>query len=177
MRPAHPTRSAPRWVAAALTAGLWLAGCTGLGPGAPSAPRVLTSAQAAFEQRYIDQAERHAAAGEWAEAIWCGEVLTALRPDVARHAEQLAQARRQRDAQASELARSARLAQQRGALEEATQRYLSLLALRPDDGPAADALRAIERERVRQEHLGRQGPRAAPPRGVSPRKPGLSSAP
>jgi tetratricopeptide (TPR) repeat protein len=137
----------------------WLAGCANTGDTASPPFMRPAAALTAFEQRHLTLARLESAEGDLAEAAYHWEVLTVLRPDQADYEEQLAQARAQIERKAAELTRLARQAQQKGALEEATQRYLSVLALQPDDKAAAQALRAIERERVKRDQLGRYSSR------------------
>lgn len=164
----HPPLLSLRLAQVVATAVLaaWLAGCANVPDG--GAPFMRPTAQVAFEKQHLAQAKRHLAEGELAQAAFHWEVLAVLRPDVPGYAEQLAQARAQIEKNAAELLRSARLAQQKGALEEATQRYLSVLALAPEDAAitqaAAQALRAIERDRVKREQLGKYSARQLQPR-------------
>ena len=83
------------------------------------------------------------------------EVLTVLRPDAAEYRERLAESRKQADAAVAERLQRGAAARQRGELDAATQQYLAALALQPDQPQAADALRAIERERNKRNFLGK----------------------
>lgn len=159
---AWPLRAAPGGRAAlgalCLAAAL-LAGCAHVDdtPGAPFIGR--PAAQAAFEQRHATEARQEAAQGDLAEAAFHWEVLTVLRPDMPEYEEKLAQTRAQIERRADELSKAARQAQQKGALEEAMQRWLAVLALQPDDKAAAQALRQVERERVKRDQLGKYSSR------------------
>ncbi len=117
----------------------------------------LTAGQPAtpFEQQQLVQARAQAAQGHLAEAATHWEVLSVLRPNEPSYARQLAQVRAQIEREASTELAAARAARQRGAIDEASQHDLAVLALQPDNEAAADALRAIEREHNKREHLGR----------------------
>lgn len=134
-------------------AGLLLNACTSAPPSASSPRSALP--RSAFEQQQLAQARAQAAQGHLAEAATHWEILSVLRPDETGYAQQLAQLRLQMDRQAANELAAAKAARQRGAIDEASQRYLAVLALRPEDEAAADALRAIEREHNKREHLGR----------------------
>lgn len=119
-----------------------------------SAGASATSA-AGFEQQYRERASSAQRQGRLADAAIAWEVLTVLRPDSRDYRDALADTRRQISAAAAERLARAAQAQRRGDLDAAIQGYLSVLALQPDSNPAADALRSIERERVRRQQLGR----------------------
>lgn len=108
-----------------------------------------------FEQQQLSQARAQAAQGHLAEAATHWEVLSVLRPNEPGYARQLALVRTQIERETSVELAAARAARQRGAIDEASQHYLAVLALQPDNEAAADALRAIEREHNKREHLGR----------------------
>jgi hypothetical protein len=131
-----------------------LAACTSV-PTQPGTQPLKGAPQSAFEQQELDRANLHTRQGHLAEAAQSWEVLTVLRPDVPAYAERLANTRAQMPRAAAELAANARQAQKRGALDEAAQLYLAQLAIQPGDGAAADALRAIERERNKRDFLGK----------------------
>ncbi len=109
----------------------------------------------AFEQQYRDRAASAQREGHLADAAIAWEVLTVLRPDAAEYRDALAETRRQIDVSVAERLPRAAAAQRRGDLETATQLYLSVLALQPNSSTAADALRSMERERVKRQQLGR----------------------
>jgi tetratricopeptide (TPR) repeat protein len=132
-----------------------------------SGSRHYSKAAQNFEQQLLERARRHTSQGMLAEASTEWELLTLLRPDQATYASNLTQARAQIEQRATELGRAARQAQQKGALDEAAQRYLALLAIKPADTTAADALRTIERERVKREVLGRYARQTIPARAAS----------
>ena len=116
----------------------------------PSAPPV-----SAFEARQRDRAQQLSRQGRLADAAVAWEVLTVLRPDTGEYRERLSDMRRQIDAALNDRLQRATQAQRRGDAEAAVQQYLAVLALQPDHAQAADALRAIERERNRRNFLGK----------------------
>lgn len=133
--------------------GLLLSACTSAPPSASSPHTALP--RSAFEQQQLALARAQAAQGHLAEAATHWDILSVLRPDEPSYAQQLAQLRAQIERQAAKELGEAKAARQRGAIDEASQHYLAVLALRPDDEAAADGLRAIEREHNKREHLGR----------------------
>lgn len=133
--------------------GLNLSGCSSRPPTDHRMQAV--SPDPVFEQQEVARARQHELQGHLAEAATSWEVLAVLRPDVPAYAAQLAETRARIAQQVKELLPAARQAQQRSAWDEAASRYLALLALQPDDTATADALRAIERERNKRDHLGR----------------------
>jgi tetratricopeptide (TPR) repeat protein len=136
-----------------------LAGCAAprLPPGATpdAATGASTAASSAFEQQYQDRASTAQRQGRLADAAVAWEVLTVLRPESREYRDALAETRRQINVAVAERLPRAAQAQRRGDLDSATQAYLGVLALQPDSLPAADALRSIERERVKRQQLGR----------------------
>jgi tetratricopeptide (TPR) repeat protein len=147
-----------KWVAATVCVAA-LAGCAAPAPTPGAAASVATSAPAtstsSFEQQYRDRASSAQRQGHLADAAIAWEVLTVLRPDSREYRDALVDTRRQIGAAVAERLPRAAQAQRRGDLEAATQGYLAVLALQPDSTPAADALRSIERERVKRQQLGR----------------------
>jgi tetratricopeptide (TPR) repeat protein len=157
-RPRTPSAWRPAAMAAALACAVigltLLSACTSTPTGSAN-KAAAGSPNTAFEQQELDRANLLTRQGKLAEAALSWEVLTVLRPDVPRYADRLHQVRDQIERSATELANNARQAQRRGALDEAAQRYLALLAIKPDDSAAAEALRGIERERIKRDSLGR----------------------
>jgi hypothetical protein len=111
------------------------------GPAPPAPP---------FEQRWYENAVQQLHHGQLAEAALSFEILTVLRPDDASYRNHLAQTRRLIDARVAELLRRGSQASRRGAIDVAEKHYLAVLALQPDHGGAAEALRNLERERNRR---------------------------
>ena len=144
--------------AAILCAGI-LAGCATPRPdptqSTTSSAGASAASDAGFEQQYRERASTAQRQGRLADAAIAWEVLTVLRPDSRDYRDALADTRRQISAAVAERLSRAAQAQRRGDLDTATQGYLAVLALQPDSTPAADALRSIERERVRRQQLGR----------------------
>jgi hypothetical protein len=117
----------------------------------------LNPALPAFEARQREAADSATQRGRWAEAIWALDVLQALNPNDATLKARRAQAEESVKLAASERRQQATLAQQRGDGEAATRLHLEVLSLQPTPGlqaEAAEALRALERERVARQHLG-----------------------
>lgn len=108
-----------------------------------------------FERKQRERALWLTRQGRLAEAAVAWEVLTVLRPDVADYRERLAETRRQADAAVAERLPRAVQAQKRGELDAASQQYLAILTLQPEQPQAAEGLRAIERERNRRNYLGK----------------------
>lgn len=109
----------------------------------------------AFERQWLERANTAARQGQYAEAAWAWEVLTTLRPASSEYREAAASLRRQTDVVVSDRMQRAVQAQRKGDVDGAVQQYLAALAAQPDHLPAAEALRAIERERVKRQQLGR----------------------
>ncbi len=108
-----------------------------------------------FEHAQRERALAAARQGHWAEVALAWELLTVLRPGSAEYRERLAETQARIEALVSERLPRAALAAQRGDLDAAMQHYLAIVALQPGHGAAADALRALERERNRKLYLGR----------------------
>ena len=147
-----------KWLVATVCVGV-LSGCAS-SPPTPGGANTAVNGSAmasvsAFEQHYRDRASSAQRQGRLADAAIAWEVLAVLRPESREYREALADTRRQIDAAVAERLPRAAQAQRRGDLDAATQGYLAVLALQPDSVPAADALRSIERERVKRQQLGR----------------------
>jgi tetratricopeptide (TPR) repeat protein len=113
------------------------------------------SPQSVFEQQQRERALGFARQRRLSDAALAWEVLTVLRPDVVEYGDRLADTQRQIDAAVAErLPRAAQTAQ-RGDVDAAAQQYLAVLALQPRNEAAADALRALERERNKRNYLGK----------------------
>lgn len=110
---------------------------------------------AAFERTQQERAVKLVQEGRLAEAAGVWEVLALLRPDAAEYRDRLEQTRTRIDSEAAEHWRKAELARRRGELDNAQSQYLQVLQLQPEHVAAADALRAIEKERNRRSYLGR----------------------
>ena len=113
------------------------------------------SLQTPFEQRQLERAVMLAQQKWLADAALAWEVLVVLRPDVPDYRERLAEIRRQIDSAVAERLPRGASAAQRGDIDYATRQYLAILALQPHNALAADALRALERERNKRQYLGR----------------------
>jgi tetratricopeptide (TPR) repeat protein len=148
-----------------------LAGCAAPLPTTGVTAGASTASPSAFEQQYRERASSAQRQGHLADAAIAWEVLTVLRPESREYREALADTRRQIDAAVAERLPRAAQAQRRGDLDGATQGYLAVLALQPDSAPAADALRSIERERVKRQQLGRLSRLALMRRGTETMSP------
>jgi tetratricopeptide (TPR) repeat protein len=118
-------------------------------------PAQAQSPNRAFERKQRERAQLLARQGRLGEAVLAWEVVTVLRPDAVEYRERLAELRRQLEAATAERLQRGAAALQRGELDAATQQYLAVLALQPDQAQAAEALRAIERERNKRNFLGK----------------------
>ncbi|MCW7539774.1 hypothetical protein OOT46_18220 [Aquabacterium sp. A7-Y] len=144
----------------ALAAAGW--GCTTPPAGGPEAeperatlPPVQADRHAAYEAQLRQRAQAATRQRRLAEAALNWELLTLLRPDVEAYNDRLAETRRQIRGAVADQTRRAEQAQRRGDLERAASHYLAVLALQPELDSAAQALRAIERERNRRNYLGK----------------------
>jgi hypothetical protein len=152
-----------RALAITLTMGLASCGSQPPAPAGPAAaPRPAPAAAAtsrsdgieAFERQQRERADTAQRQGRLADAALAWEVLTALKPQRSEYRERLAATRSQIQAAVDDRLGKAAAAQKRGELDGAVQHYLAVLALEPAHEAAADALRAIERERQKR-HAGR----------------------
>ncbi|MFT3717363.1 hypothetical protein [Pseudorhodoferax sp.] len=147
--------------ALALAAALALAGCAGAPPAPPAdavaapPPSPHADGLSPFETRQRVRALVLEDEQRWAEAAWAWEVLIVLRPGHAPYRERAAALRRRIDAAVAEQLARGQAARRRGATDQAANHYLHALALQPDQPEAADALRALERERNQRLYLGR----------------------
>jgi hypothetical protein len=151
-----------RWRAVALAgAGGLLVGCasapTEVVPGGvPQAPViVLPPEPTAYELNQRQRAEELTRQGELAEAALIWEVLMTIRPQVDEYRMRWDGLQRQIANVATGHLDKADQAASKGQIDAATQLYLSALALQPSNARAADGLRAVERERVRRQYLGK----------------------
>ncbi len=122
-------------------------------PPTPSraAPRAAAESPLADFTRDQREAARLAVRqGRWADALWAWEVVLALEPQDAEALAQRAAAQAAAAAAVADRLPRAQMAQQRGQWETAARLYLEVLAIDPSQSPAADALREIERSRMRR---------------------------
>ena len=142
-----------------------LAGCASRSGAPPAAPPPGESVSIAagdpwaplleaFEQRQRDAAAAASRQGLWLEAAWAWEVLLALNPRDPAIAKRLADARQAATAAATERNARGKQALQRGDTDNAVRLYIEAMSFVPAHVEAAEALRAIERDRVRRQHLG-----------------------
>lgn len=139
------------------------AGCAGVPEGSGSdspsaagdpAPRLAslgdTPPESAYELKLRQRALTQGRQGRLADAAVTWEVLTVLRPASTAYREHLRETRRLIDSALADAMSRAQQAHRRGELDTAAAQYLAALSLKPDHAAAADALRAIERERIRR---------------------------
>ncbi|MFG5409506.1 hypothetical protein ABXN37_17215 [Piscinibacter sakaiensis] len=105
--------------------------------------------------RQRERATALAREGRLADAALVWETLATIRPGVAAYRERLAEVNRQIELGVTERVQRAEQEAARGRLDAAMQQYLAALALQPDNGRVADALRSIERERNKRSFLGK----------------------
>jgi type II secretory pathway component HofQ len=147
---------------------LLAAACTSLPPAPPAAPPAVAAAPTAvvaFEERTREHAEAGVREGRLAQAADDWEILTVLRPENADYRERLEALRARIELEANAHLQRAQQASRRGDVEAATAQYAAVLALQPQQRQAADALRAIERERNRRTVLGKPAAANAGRRG------------
>ena len=109
----------------------------------------------AFERQQRDRARDLTQQGYFGEAAVVWEVLALLRPEVAEYADGLRHARMRVDNRIAQRMQAAEQARKRGEAEQAAQLYLQVLSDDPLNAQAADALRAVERERNKRNYLGK----------------------
>jgi tetratricopeptide (TPR) repeat protein len=149
-------------ISCVLTVGCANRGPLGAGEGASDPSAVAPSAAvaaisprlAAFEAQQRLALEQATRQGRWGEALWALDVLQALRPTDTSLATRRANAEREAQDAAADRVRQARQLFLKGDSEGAGRLYLEALSLHPQHVEAADALRALERERVARQHLG-----------------------
>ncbi|MGB7989294.1 MAG: hypothetical protein WCF44_07850 [Candidatus Methylophosphatis roskildensis] len=123
--------------------------------GESALPALHDSPNAAFEQQQRERAKDLTRQGAFGEAAIAWEVLTLLRPDVVEYAENLQRIRSRIEARVVQRILAADQARRRGEADQAAQLYLQALADDPLNAQAAQALRAIERERNKRNYLGK----------------------
>jgi tetratricopeptide (TPR) repeat protein len=138
----------------ALLAAVALTACTG-GPALRNPEGNTGSPPSAFEQAQVQRAQEQTKDGQLADAAWTWEALTVLRPDNAGYRESLTATRQQIDSGVSERLDKGKAAHKRGDFDGAVTQYLGALSLQPDNEAAADALRALEKERNQKSYLGK----------------------
>lgn len=139
----------------ALIAAAALAACSSGPGGALRGPDGAPAAATPYEQQQVKLAQEQVKEGQLADAAWTWEALTVLRPDNAGYRESLSATRQLIDSGVAERIEKAKAAHKRGDLEGASTQYLGALALQPENETAADALRAIEKERNQKSYLGK----------------------
>lgn len=138
-----------------------LQACASPPPAAPeppveAAPVVVLPAQpTTYENQQRKLALEHEKQGRLADAALVWEVLMTIRPGNDDYRERWSETRRKAALAAAERVQRGDQASARGQLDSAQAEYLAALSLQPDNARAGDALRKIERERNRRNHLGK----------------------
>lgn len=117
----------------------------------PAPATGLASFELTMQQRAQD-AERQ---GQLADAAWAWEALSLARPARGDAAAELVRLRGVMQSRVTAALAQAQQDRQRGELERAMRGYLTVLSLQSEHRGAAEALRAIERERNERQFLGR----------------------
>jgi tetratricopeptide (TPR) repeat protein len=123
-------------------------------PAAQAPAPAATDEIRAFERQQRDRAVALEEQGALADAAATWEVLVLLRPG--EYDGRLASLQKRIDTTVQDYLARARF-EIKGNLPLSEQLYLSAVALQPQNKEAGDALRAIERARIRQEHLLKPG--------------------
>jgi len=121
-----------------------------------------------FEKVQKARAEAAAADGHWAEAALAYEGLALVHPDDPAYAAALEKVRQRIATASAEQWALAEAARRRTDWEAAARAYLQVLAIDPGHLAAADALRAVERERNRRSIVGRFSRQVLARRGTDP---------
>jgi tetratricopeptide (TPR) repeat protein len=124
-------------------------------PAPPSRVAPLPSPQDALEAAYRERAQSAVKDRRWADAVVQWEVLSLLRPQIPEYRAQVEQTQRRIAEISAEALRAGDAARKRGELEAAQTQYLRVLAVDPDHVEAMQALREMERERVRRAYFTR----------------------
>lgn len=144
----------------------------------PPAPIVVLPPEPSpYELRQRERAQALARQGRLADAALIWEMLSTIRPKAPEYRERLAEVQKQIDAGVADRLQRGDQAAARGQVDAAMQQYLAALALQPDNARAADALRGMERERVRRAHLGKLSRNTLTRRAMSEAEMAPSDAP
>lgn len=158
-----------RCAASCLGLAVLLAGCAAP-PSAPptEAPRPAPpSRETTVEQQHRARALTAMQERRWADALVQWELLLLLRPSSAEYRGQLEATRKHIDETSADALKAGAEARKRGDLDSATTQFLRAIAADRDNDTAAQALREIERERMRRSFLNR-APRGMPtPNGAA----------
>ena len=130
----------------------------------PAAPATMLPAPAtglaSFELTMQQRAQDAERQGQLADAAWAWEALSLARPARGDAAAELARLRGVMQSRVTAALAQAQQDRQRGELERAMRGYLTVLSLQSEHRGAAEALRAIERERNERQFLGRFSPKS-----------------
>jgi len=163
-----------QYLAASMLAVALLSGCGTPATTRSSRPATEPPATAAsneiraFERQQLDKAMALEEQGALADAAATWEVLVLLRPG--EYDSRLASLQKRIDTMVQDYLARARV-ELKSNLPLSEQLYLSAVALQPQNKEAADALRAIERARIRQEHLLKPGKTLSLPARAQPAQP------
>lgn len=143
----------------------------------PAPTVVLPAEPSPYELRQRERATTLARQGRLADAALTWELLATIRPRVPEYRERLAEVQKQIDSGVAERLQRGEQAAARGQVDAAMQQFLAALALQPDNSRAADALRAVERERIKRNHLGKLSRNTLTRRAMSEAEVGPNDAP
>ncbi len=149
---AVPRATFPRHGGALLVMSLTLAACGTVSP-PPAAEQpgaAPTSGVLVLERRLVGSAALQDRQGRLADEAVTLELLVVLKPADSGYPVQLQTLKTRIAAAVQDRMQRGVAAQKRGQREVAMGHYLAALALRPDDEAAAEALRALERDRNRK---------------------------
>ncbi len=135
---------------AAVAMSLVLTACGTVSPPPPPEQPVATTSVVLLERRFVESAALADRQGRMADEAISLELLVVLKPAEPQYATQLQALRTRIAAAVQDRMQRAAAAQKRGQHDAAISQYLAALALRPDDEAAAEALRALERDRNRK---------------------------
>ena len=129
----------------------------------PTVPDGPVAGVRAYEQRQRAAAGAAAREGRWGDAVWAWDIVLALSPQDADAQKGRQTALAQIQSQVAERLPQAKAARARGQVDLASRLYLEVLALAPGQLEAANALRAIERDRARRQAVGSFARAMVPP--------------
>ena len=121
-------------------------------PSASVAPQPRTTG---IEQAYLEKAQLLMRERRWADALVQWELLALLNPSAGNYRDEIGKLRKRIRDIAADLLNAAEKARRQGNLEQATLGYLRVLNVDRDNVAAEQALRQIDKERVRRLYLNR----------------------
>jgi tetratricopeptide (TPR) repeat protein len=147
----------------ALLFAVLLAACATPEPPPAARAATLPTPQDALEASYRERALAASKDRRWAEALMNWELLALLRPGVPEYRSQIAETQRRIGEVSAEALRAGDAARRRGDADSAQTQYLRVLAVDPDNVEAMQALRELDRERVRRAYFNRAPRNVAAP--------------